>query len=102
MTQGDDNINFKAETPFFIFQKSLKEFNSDREETDILISQKYVDPSNVYDYNEKTKRRTIKQVTEFLPRKVYMGRVAITNSGESEWDLQVIAEIPKGAIPVNV
>jgi len=46
-------------------------------------------------------RKKIKPVTEFLPRKVYCSRIAITNSSEESYDLQIITEIPEGSLPVN-
>jgi len=66
-----------------------------------MVSQKFLDPQNLYVYDEKTKRNTIKQVNEFLPRKVYCCRVAVTNSSEEYYGINLITEIPQGALPVN-
>jgi len=50
-----------------IFMKTLKEFSAAEKSVDseILLMQKFVDPDNLYDYDEETGRKKIKPVTEF-------------------------------------
>ena len=47
--------------------KTLKEFAAAEKtvESEILLMQKFVDPDNLYSYDEETGRRKIKPVTEF-------------------------------------
>ena len=100
--QSDNSWTLTSHSNLILFTKTLKEFASEKIESEILLTQKFLDPENLYEYNEKTRKSTIRQVTEFLPRKVYCSRVAITNSSESGYDIQLITEIPQGALPVNV
>lgn len=109
--QSDPIANFRkedetclvltAKTPLMVFTKNLKDFISEKIDLDVTLTQKFVDPANMYEYNEKTKRNTIKQVQEFLIAKVYCARVTISNSSETGYQLNVITEVPQGAVPVN-
>jgi hypothetical protein len=99
--QGDHSLKITPEKNLLLFLRSLKEFGSEKVDLEILLSQKFVDPENMHEYSEVTKQNTIKKVEEFVRGKKYCGRVAITNSSESYWDIRVITEIPQGAIPIS-
>ena len=99
--QGDHSLKITPEKNLLLFLRSLKESGSEKVDLEILLNQKFVDPENMYEYSEVTKQNTIKKVEEFVRGKKYCGRVAITNSSESHWDIRVIMEIPQGAIPIS-
>jgi hypothetical protein len=100
-TTESNMMTLTAATPFLLFSKTLKEQTSEKVESDLLLSQKFLDPSDLTSYNEITKRKTVKHVTEFLPKRVYCSRIAIMNASETSYEVQLCTEIPSGALPLN-
>jgi hypothetical protein len=85
-----------------LFCKRMKEKRTDPLNMELVISQKFYDPVDKFVYDEKDPSvYTIKEVAEYLTGKIYEGRVAFTNIGESSCSVQLISQIPQGALPVN-
>ena len=101
-TTNQNNLTFEARSNCMIFVKFLKDFSGQNLDLEILLSQKYVDPLDRYLFDETLNTQTLQNVTEFVKGKVYCSRVAITNSSEIGYTLNLITEVPQGAIPVNV
>jgi hypothetical protein len=81
--------------------KEIKEQKGEKQELDVLVAQRFFDPSDAYLYDEEDPSlKTLKKVDEFLVGKLYASRVSITNSSDCTFQLKVITEIPQGALPV--
>jgi hypothetical protein len=85
-----------------MFCKRMKEQRTEPLNMELVISQKFYDPVDKFVYDEKDPSvYTIKEVSEYLTGKIYEGRIAFTNIGESSCSVQLISQIPQGALPVN-
>jgi hypothetical protein len=84
-----------------IFLKHLKERPQvpDTSNT-VLAAQKWFERTDRFEYNPETGKNEEKTVTYFLKDRVYGCQVVVTNVSSVEQKIQVITEIPKGAIPV--
>ena len=84
------------------FCKQMNEGSAGKIDMDIIVSQRFYDPLDKYIYDETNPNiSTLKRIEEFLVGKIYTSRVAVTNSSESVVEIEVVCEIPQGAIPVN-
>ena len=88
-----------AGSPMVIFHKEIKEAQPDAEKTPILVSQ------NFYRHGERYRQVGNEQVDkyvsdEFLTHVVYGCHVVITNPTSSRQKLEILLQIPRGAIPV--
>lgn len=99
---GDDlEIQCKS-GKFILFCKQMNEKSAGKVDMEIIVSQRFYDPLDKYIYDEANPSiSTLKKVDEFLVGKIYTSRVAVTNSSESVIEIEIICEIPQGAIPVN-
>ena len=99
----DNSAGFKltAGSTCMIFSKQMKEKGNEKLDLDVIISQRFFDPNDRYVISKDGKTKMFKKIKEFLVGTIYGSRIAITNSSESEHEVQVITEIPQGAIPVN-
>ena len=87
---------------FVQFCKQMNEKSAGKVELDVILSQRFYDPLDKYVFDEVNPNlSTLKQIDEFLVGKLYASRVAVTNSSESAVELEVVCEVPQGAIPVN-
>jgi len=84
-----NSITYTANSNFLIFYKELYEAESEINNK-ILVSQHYFDPKN----EEITINRFIKQ-------KLYGCKVVLSNSSGSKLNVNLLAEIPQGSIPVG-
>jgi hypothetical protein len=95
----ESSLDLTAAGNLMIFCKEVTEMAATKTESEILISQRFFDPS------ERDKmvsgKRVLKKVSQFLKGKIYGSRVAITNTSDSEFEINVLTEIPQGAIPVD-
>jgi hypothetical protein len=84
------------------FCKQMNEGSTGKVDMDIIVSQRFYDPLDKYIYDETNPNiSTLKRIEEFLVGKIYTSRVAVTNSSESVVEIEVVCEIPQGAVPVN-
>lgn len=100
-TSTEEGFKLTAASNCMIFCKAMKEKGNEKLDLDILISQRFFDPNDRYVTGQDGKSRMFKKIKEFLIGKLYGARIAITNSTESEHEVQIITEIPQGAIPVR-
>jgi len=80
-----------------IFHKEINE--SPYKKDSILIAQNFFDPVDRYEY--KDNERVEKYVKEFEKNKVYACSVVVTNISPATRDLDVLVQIPVGALPIN-
>lgn len=83
-----------------VFSKEIQEKGDQKLDLDILISQRFYDPFDRYIHSSDGQTKMLKNVTEFIIGKLYVSRVAITNSSESQHEINVVTEIPQGSVPV--
>jgi len=94
-------IEIQAASDFITFTKAVTEAQPELK-TDILITQRFFDPQEKYTESEDEPGVQVeKEVDQYIFNKVYGSTVIITNSSSSLQQLQVLVEIPEGAIPVN-
>ena len=85
----------------FLFCKEIKEGEKQLKE-DIIINQRFFDPNDRYLYDEEdASKRHEKEVKEFITGKVYGCKVVVINSSIATQSLQLLYEIPEGAVPVS-
>jgi len=79
-----------------VFCKEVVEIDAVmKEESELLIAQSFYESSN----KNKHGSQSIKAVSQFEKGVFYGSRVAITNTGESESEINVLTEVPQGSIP---
>ena len=92
-------MTLTAASPVIVFHEEVREAQSKAEETPILVSQNFFQQDDRYrhEHNE----RWDKFVTEeFLVQTVYGCQVVVTNPTSSKQKLNVLTQLPRGAVPV--
>ena len=85
-----------------LFLKELIEKENQTMSLDITVNQKFFDPHDRFQLAEDGYTKVNKSVTRFVKGKLYGSRVSVTNTGDSHQNsLQIITEIPQGAIPMR-
>ena len=97
---GANQLKITAGSNCIVFSKEIQEKGDQKVDIDVLISQRFYDPFDRYMYSPETNTKMLKNVTEFLVGKLYMSRVAITNSSETRHEINLVTEIPQGSVPV--
>lgn len=84
-----------------LYLKHLKERDQvpDASNT-VLAAQKWFDKDERFEYNIESGTTEEKQVEYFLTGKIYGSQVVVTNVSSVEQKIQIISEIPQGAIPI--
>ena len=101
-TEGSEYfIEVKSNT--ILYFKHLKETEGSEEDTsnNVLAAQKWFDSRERYIYDAEKNRNVEKEVAYFLKGKVYGSQLVISNVSSTNQDLEIITEIPQGAIPVS-
>lgn len=90
-----------AQSNLLIFQKDIVKSQTEKM-GDIAISQRIFDPLDRYTYLEDDISVKIeKNISEYITNKVYGCQVIITNCSIADLELQILTEIPNGAIPIH-
>ncbi len=94
-----NKLQITAASPLVLFHQEIREANLAEDATPVLVSQNF--------YRQGDRHRTVngqqvdKYITvEFLTRAVYGCQVAITNPTSTPRKLDVLFQVPQGAIPV--
>ncbi len=87
---GDKATELKAASNFVIFKKEVKEAK-DATRTDVLVAQRYLQGGDTGP--ERT--------AEFLVNCVYTCEVIVTNISSHNLELDVLVQIPQGALPLG-
>jgi hypothetical protein len=96
--QRDGKSLFTATAPTIVFHKEIREVPTG-DKTPILISQNYFrnDDRYTFDGNEKSDKFV---TDEFLTHTVYGCQVVVTNPTSTPQKLDLLLQIPQGALPV--
>ena len=92
-------MTLSAKSPIVLFHKEIKESVPAAEKTPILVSQNYFRFDDRYRF-ENNERFDKYVVEEFLVHTVYGCQIVLTNPTSSPQKLELLQQIPAGAIPV--
>ncbi len=92
-------MTFTAKSPAIVFHEEIQKATSVADTTPILVSQ------NFYRHGERYRQEGSEQLDnfvtqEFLVHTVYGGHVVVTNPTSSRKRVDVLLQIPQGALPV--
>ncbi|WP_372366245.1 hypothetical protein [Candidatus Uabimicrobium sp. HlEnr_7] len=94
-----EKMSFSSDKPAIIFHQEIKEVATKKTENSILINQSFFARDDRYTY--KNSERYDKFVREeFATGRVYGCQVVLTNPTSSRRKLDVLLQIPSGAMPV--
>jgi hypothetical protein len=100
VSRVDQKVRIVAGGPAVVFHKQIKPAEPAAERVPILVSQNYFRADDRYRYEGN--ERIDKYVTdEFLNFTVYLCQVVLTNPTSSRQKLQLLLQIPEGALPVS-
>ena len=90
----------KAGSPLLMFHREIREAARAEEAGAVLVAQHFFRADDRY--RHENNEQFDKYVTaEFLPHVVYGAQVVLTNPRGNRQKLQVLLQVPQGAIPVN-
>ena len=92
-------MTLSAKSPIVIFHKEIKESLPAAEKTPILVSQNFFRYDDRYRF-ENNERYDKYVFEEFLVHTVYGCQIVLTNPTSSPQKLELLQQIPSGAIPV--
>ena len=93
-------MTVKAGSPAIVFHKEIKPATPSAEKTPLLVSQNYFRADDRYRYEGS--ERFDKYVTEeFLVATAYLCQVVLTNPTSAPQKLDLLLQIPRGALPVQ-
>lgn len=102
-TSGNETYLTLAGGHGMLFLKHLKERapESDTSNT-VLVAQKWFDKEERFVFNTETETNEEKTIDWFVKGRIYGSQVVATNVSSVEQKVQIITEIPRGAIPVSL
>ncbi|MCK5806034.1 MAG: hypothetical protein KAI66_24595, partial [Lentisphaeria bacterium] len=93
------SMTIKPQSPLLVFHRQTRPSKLDAEGTKILIGQNFFDIADRYRHDGN--RRLDKFVTaEFLAGRVYGCQIVVTNPTSTPREIDVLLQIPRGAMPV--
>jgi hypothetical protein len=95
----DKRMTLVPGSPMIVFHEEIRETGLDDDATPILVSQNFFRHDDRYEY-ENGERRDKFVTEEFLVHTVYGCQVVVTNPTSSPQKLDVLLQIPRGALPV--
>ncbi len=96
----DNLLTFVAGSPSVVFHEEIRESTRAEEATPVLVSQNYYRFDDRY-IQEQGQQRDKFVTEEFLTGVVYGSQVVLTNPSSSPHLLELLVQIPEGAVPVN-
>lgn len=99
-TVEENALRLTAKSPLVVFHEEVKEAARAEEGTPILVSQNYFRSDDRHQYVDG--QQVDKFVTdEFLRGVVYGSQIVVTNPTSSTHRLDLLVQIPEGAVPVS-
>ena len=96
----DHSLTLTAKSPVLVFHEEIQEAPEAKNKTSVLVSQNFF--RNDDRYTDVNNERADKFVTdEFLTGVLYGCQVVVTNPTSSSQKLDLLLQIPQGAIPAN-
>lgn len=94
----DQGLEITAGGNLMVFCKEVVEMKAEKNdnESELLISQKFFDAYDRY----KKGTSALRPVELFEIGRLYGSRVAITNTSDSELQINVLTEVPEGSVPI--
>jgi len=92
--EGEMGLKIEAASNLLLFTKTIKESNSNLD-NDLMIAQ------SVYLNNFKINQQDNKNVTEFVPNKIYCHKANVINLSARKINFDMLIQIPEGSIPVR-
>lgn len=97
---ADGALNFTAKGNVLFFHREVKESGFAAERPPLLVSQSY------FQFNDRYRMEDGQQVDKFITEEfvkgtVYGSQIVVTNPTSSTRQLDLLAQIPQGAIPVS-
>lgn len=96
----DATLTIKPASPLVLYHREIKEARPAQKNTPILVSQNFFRLDDRY-YHENNERFDKYVSDEFLINVVYGCQVVVTNPTSSKQKLDILLQIPRGAIPVK-
>lgn len=98
----DNKLEITSTENLFILTKEVIEKKGELLDIEVLCSQKIYDPQDpvVYD-DEDPDVFYEKSIEEYIIGKIYASRIVLTNSTTAAIKMNLISQIPQGAIPVD-
>ena len=97
----DDNLlTFVAKSPSVVFHEEIREATRAEEASPVLVSQNFYRLDDRY-VVEQGQRRDKFVTEEFLTGVVYGSQVVVTNPSSSPHLLELLIQVPEGAVPVS-
>ena len=88
-----------AKQPFLVFVKELKAVGYEKK-FGVFLNQRFFNPHDQYAY-EDDGTRVEKAVEEYIVRRPYCLQTLITNTSGTNLELQLLMDLPTGAIPLR-
>ncbi|BBM86518.1 hypothetical protein [Candidatus Uabimicrobium amorphum] len=94
-----EKMSFSSDKPALIFHQEIKEVEAKKAQSTILISQRFFarDDRYMYKNNERFDKFVAK---EFVAGRVYGCQIVLTNPTSARRKLDILLQIPSGAMPV--
>ncbi|MFV8751529.1 hypothetical protein ACNOYE_13375 [Nannocystaceae bacterium ST9] len=92
-------LTLRAATPLLVFSKQIAAVEPDERGIGVLVSQNYFRSDDRYRY-ENDERHDKYVGDELLVHVVYVCRIVLTNPSSSYHKLDLLVQIPRGALPV--
>ncbi|MDF3129324.1 hypothetical protein P0Y35_08965 [Kiritimatiellaeota bacterium B1221] len=93
-------LSLKTSAPAILVSEQILPAEKSKDERPLLISQQFFRPDDMYRFEDN--ERIEKFISgEFIRRSVYGARVTLTNPTASRRRLNVLMQIPRGAIPLR-
>ena len=100
VTYGEGHMSLKTASPAVVFHREIMPAQPAAEPPPVLLSQNYFREDDRYRYENG--QPVDKYVSdEFLIRTTYICQVVLTNPTSSEQKLDLLLQIPRGAVAVN-
>jgi len=99
LTEDGFNMQYQANAPSILFNKQVRD--GDIVPSSVAVSQNYYDPQDAFTETKEDGRVDRYIENEFLMNKEYCCRVVLTNVSSNLQKVEVLMQIPQGAMPVG-
>ncbi len=97
---ADGKMTITAESPMIVLHQQNEEAEFDRKGTTVFVSENFYQTQNRYRYENGIKFDKFVQ-GKFLANVLYGSEVVITNPTSTPMAIELLIQIPQGAVPVN-
>eukprot|EP00004_Rigifila_ramosa_P001469 TRINITY_DN1143_c0_g1_i1.p1 TRINITY_DN1143_c0_g1~~TRINITY_DN1143_c0_g1_i1.p1 ORF type:complete len:1982 (+),score=510.06 TRINITY_DN1143_c0_g1_i1:574-5946(+) len=96
-------LSIQTRSPAIVFHKALELCSDVSTTQNILVSRSFFDPADRWESDADTQqqKQRLKKISEFLPGTIYGAEIVLTNISENPMRIDVLAQLPQGAIPMS-